>query len=437
MNNVIIWIIFLSLLNLAKTNYTFLGTNYFKQQIEYDSYNRKQRIPIILGTSELSNTYFEFIMKFKNIKYISIIKVTCYANGTKEANLSLVDNRNVDEYDKCIQGYCLIDGLKLSGIYLYINNSLIVTTGNEMVDIDSDFEMDLNPGKYGLKMAENIIIFRQVNSFNRKGKYVSFLFHGLNSIPEKEIAEIIFEVIPLMEGIIYLNEPIYANCSLLNKEKTKNVSYKCKLEMSEEFNSLAVISSKDVSNIPNDRILIDPSLTDEGIKSGRIFNYSNQDFAKIIPPIISINNIHPKEEGKVIINMTSSDDLEVDNDIFIIPLGLPVGVELICNISKSKAIETIISECFIDGIINEEIIAFEQMRIIKGKKELFVLLNFMTRELKFNCSKSLKEKAQEKLKLTLSFRQAFFSPQDNTYFHLCIYESNPEFNPKRLKIERN
>ena len=178
--------------------------------------------------------------------------------------------------------------------------------------------------------------------------------------------------------------------------------------MSEEFNSLAVISSKDVSNIPNDRILIDPSLTDEGIKSGRIFNYSNQDFAKIIPPIISINNIHPKEEGKVIINMTSSDDLEVDNDIFIIPLGLPVGVELICNISKSKAIETIISECFIDGIINEEIIAFEQMKIIKGKKELFVLLNFMTRELKFNCSKSLKEKAQEKLKLTLSFRQAFF-----------------------------
>ena len=48
------------------------------------------------------------------------------------------------------------------------------------------------------------------------------------------------------------------------------------------------------------------------------------------------------------------------------------------------------------------------MRIIKGKKELFVLLNYMTRELKFNCSKSLKEKAQEKLKLTLSFRQAFF-----------------------------
>ena len=277
-----------------------------------------------------------------------------------------------------------------------------------MVDIDSDFEMDLNPGKYGLKMAENIIIFRQVNSFNRKGKDVFFLFHGLNSIPENEIKEIIFEVIPLMEGVIYLNEPKYANCSLLNKEKTKNVSYKCKLEMSEEFNSLAVISSKDVSNIPNDRILIDPSLTDEGIKSGRIFNYSNQDFAKIIPPIISINNIHPKEEGKVIINMTSSDDLEVDNDIFIIPLGLPVGVELICNISKSKAIETIISECFIDGIINEEIIAFEQMRIIKGKKELFVLLNFMTRELKFNCSKSLKEKAQEKLKLTLFFRQAFF-----------------------------
>ena len=176
MNNVIIWIIFLSLLNLAKTNYTFLGTNYFKQQIEYDSYNRKQRIPIILETSELSNTYFEFIMKFKNIKYGSIIKATCYANGTKEANLSLVDNRNVDEYDKCIQGYCLIDGLKLSGIYLYINNSLIVTTGNEMVDIDSDFEIDLNPGKYGLKMAEDIIIFRQVNSFNRKGKDVFFYF---------------------------------------------------------------------------------------------------------------------------------------------------------------------------------------------------------------------------------------------------------------------
>ena len=123
MNNVIIWIIFLSLLNLAKTNYTFLGTNYAQQTIEYAPVSRNHKQSIILGTSNLFNTYFVFAMSLKHFEYGSIFQTTCYVNGTKEANLSLVDNRNVDEYDKCIQGYCLIDGLKLSGIYLYINNS--------------------------------------------------------------------------------------------------------------------------------------------------------------------------------------------------------------------------------------------------------------------------------------------------------------------------
>ena len=178
MNTTIIWLLLLSLLNIVKTNYTFLGTNYAHQTSEYDPIYGRQIQPIILGTSELFNTYFQFRMKLKHVDYDSILKTTCYANGTKEANLSLTDNRFGDEYEKYIQGYCLMNELKLPGKYLYINNSLIVTTGNEMVDIDSDFEMDLNPGKYGLKMAENIIIFRQVNSFNRKGKGVSFLFHG-------------------------------------------------------------------------------------------------------------------------------------------------------------------------------------------------------------------------------------------------------------------
>lgn len=60
----------------------------------------------------------------------------------------------------------------------------------------------------------------------------------------------------------------------------------------------------------------------------------------------------------------------------------------------------------------------------------------MTKELKFNCSKSLKEKAEEKLNLTLSFRQARFS-EGSKFFHLDIHESDPEFNPKGLKIEKN
>ena len=50
-------------------------------------------------------------------------------------------------------------------------------------------------------MNENIIIFRQVNSFNQKDKDVSFIFHGLNINPENEIETIILEVEPLIGGI--------------------------------------------------------------------------------------------------------------------------------------------------------------------------------------------------------------------------------------------
>ena len=185
MNTTIIWLLLLSLLNIVKTNYTFLGTNYAQQTIEYDPVSRNQKQSIILGTSELFNTYFVFTMSLKQIEYGSILKAACYVNGTKEANLSLTDNRFLDKYEKYIQGYCLMNELKLPGKYLYINNSLIVTTGKENADIDSNFEIDLNPGKYGLKLNENIIIFRQVNSFNQKDKDVSFIFHGLNINPEK------------------------------------------------------------------------------------------------------------------------------------------------------------------------------------------------------------------------------------------------------------
>ena len=424
MNTTIIWLLLLSLLNIVKTNYTFLGTNYAQQTIEYEPVSRNHKQSIILGTSDLFNTYFVFVMSLKHFEYGSILQTTCYVNGTKEANLTLTDNRFGDKYEKYIQGYCLMNELKLSGKYLYINNSLIVATGKENVNIDSNFEIDLNPGKYGLKLNENIIIFRQVNSFNQKDKDISFIFHGLNIIPENEIETIILEVEPLIGGIGVQKELINVNCSLLNKAKTKNVSYKCQLELNSPFNSLRIISSKEVSNIPRDIYLSNPFETDKRIKSGIIVNYSNPDVAKVIPPIISVNNIRQGEEGKVIIDMTSSDDLEIENDTFTIPLGLPVGVELFCNISKVKANETIISECFIDGIIDEEIIAFETMRIMKGKKELFILMNYISKKLKFNCSKSLKEKAEEKLNLTLSFRQALSYGAKYNYFTLYIFESN-------------
>ena len=396
MHSAIIWLLLLSLINFAKTNYTFLGTNYARQTSKYELPDNKQRHPVILGTSNLFNTCFYFSMNIKNVDYGSIVKLECDVNGTKEANLSLTDNRFGDKYEKYIQSYCLMIELKLSGKYTYVNNSLNAYSGKEKVDIDSDFEMDLNPGIYGLKLNENLILYRQVNSFNQKDNVTSFLFHGLNAFSENELETIIFEV--QIFGLSIQTKLINVNCSLLNKNKTKNVSYKCQLETNITIYSLRIISSKDVSNIPKDIFLSNPFEIDKRIKSGAIVNYSNPELATIVPPIISINNIFPGEEGKVIINMISSDDLDIENDTFTIPLELPYLVELLCNISKSKANEAIISECFIDGIINEEIIAFEHMRIMKKEKELFVLLNYMSKEQKFNCTKFTKRKSRRKIK---------------------------------------
>ena len=83
MNTTIIWLLLLSLLNIVKTNYTFLGTNYAQQTIEYEPVSRNHKQSIILGTSDLFNTYFVFVMSLKHFEYGSILQTTCYVNGTK------------------------------------------------------------------------------------------------------------------------------------------------------------------------------------------------------------------------------------------------------------------------------------------------------------------------------------------------------------------
>ena len=266
------------------------------------------------------------------------------------------------------------------------------------------------------KRASIAISFRQINKFNYDSGTITFMLFTLISANLNKGHQI-----KLLVNLIKMNGEREDHFTEITCVLQQDVTYldqsiqgdfQCILSgLEEEYYSLRLFGSNDISGIPDDEVALDPVLTSEAIKKNKLLDYSlveNQSIDKI-PAGFTISNI--KEEacrtnGIFIIEGTLSKDIE--NELsFSIPLTFPDGIKANCNILDRKKGQSQIS-CQVDRAIENSNIAFEKIIIKDGIQEILNLEGFSSKEI-ISCSNGLLLATEEKIEnVKVSFRQVSY-----------------------------
>ena len=239
------------------------------------------------------------------------------------------------------------------------------------------------------------MLYTLISANLNKGHQIKLLVNLIKASGEREdrTTEI---TCALQQEVTYLDQSVQGD-------------FKCILSsLEEEYYSLRLISSNDISGIPDDEVALDPVLTREAIKKNKLLDYSlveNQSIDKI-PAGFTPNNIKEqtcRTNGKFIIEGTLSKDIE--NELsFSIPLTFPDGIKANCGFLNRKKGPSQIS-CQVDRSIEDSNIVFEKIIIKDGIVEILNLDGFSTKEI-ISCSNGLLLAIQEKTEsVKVSFRQ--------------------------------
>ena len=411
--------------------------SYTITELDWTSYideaTSKIRFNFTYETNDEMDKNTEFTLELQEDDYLEKVKARCFierANTeTRRLSASTLNKRKLQMDEE--KGYCLLDIPFHSGSYYPLfqikdasrNVKIEVMEGGLMVNLKGRQTLD--------------ICFRQVNSLIKSENENSFNFYGVTPISLNLGYKIFFETkLILNNGSKSVNN-ITVNCTLI-KEAEKNESiydmqadFKCIFNADEDFESLEIIDSNIVGGFPIDKVLLNPVLTDNAIRQGRLFNCSEENTPKKIYNAAVTKMSQLEQNGKVKINAYFKGQTE--SGFVTIPLVYPQGVNFICIVPKKtdQNISTINLECLIDGLINNEIPIFGKNLLMDEGKELFVLHEFIqTYELSgFYSTKTLKERAEEKLGKTLTFRQISDSTPraySKTEIHFVLYIFNTD-----------
>ena len=247
----------------------------------------------------------------------------------------------------------------------------------------------------------------------QEGNAITFFFYGLTT---SKIAaeETIFILVNLIdnEGVREEDESKFS-CIIQkevspNEGETVQADFKCIVDgLTNNYYSLRFNSSEYISGIPSEEILLDPKLTTEVIERGELLDYSLEE-NKGQDKIPSVFNVESVEQDTCLNNgqliITGSLSKEVSTDIsFKIPLGYPTGTELTCSFLTKEVKSSQIS-CKVDRDFNEKQISSEQTIVKDGLVEILVIKS-ITSESPISCSNGLLMESEEKVKVTISFRQ--------------------------------
>jgi hypothetical protein len=182
--------------------------------------------------------------------------------------------------------------------------------------------------------------------------------------------------------------------------------FKCTLTgLKEEYYSLRFNHSDFISGIPNDEVLLNPVLTEEAIKLGKILDYSlpeNKGEDKIPSSFISLNIKDNCDHGKLIIEGTLNK--AVNNKLkFDLPLTYPEGVSMLCSLTSFEAGPSSII-CRVDREINSQPILIEQTTITNEGEQILVITGIISKN-SITCENGLLRETEEKLKIGISFRK--------------------------------
>ena len=136
-----------------------------------------------------------------------------------------------------------------------------------------------------------------------------------------------------------------------------------------EYYTFIFNSSKYIAGIPQDKILLNPFLTEKYIALGKILDYSNS--TKIAPSFnpTSINAPNCKNNGTFEIRGTLLSDLNDDIN-FELTFSNPINITASCSLTKGKKGEEKSIECQTNENIDTNKIIIAQNTILSNKKEL-------------------------------------------------------------------
>ena len=265
------------------------------------------------------------------------------------------------------------------------------------------------------KKAEIFISFRQLNLFKISGTIITFNLYTL--ITQEILAG---EILKLNVNLIGKNgmeeEAKEVECtlqddvSLEDTESAKQGSFQCKLEgidETQEYTSLRLNSTDNITGVPEDETLLNPVLTEEAIKNNEIKDCSKD---ASIPPTFYFDSIEKDDcaqSGQFLIKGSLSEEKSIAAK-FTIPLTYPEGTSISCTYETDGIL------CVGDENINGTIIT-EQTIISNGADELFIFPNISESDV--ICKNGLEIKAEEKTQVDISFRQVSHIELINTTFY--------------------
>ena len=305
---------------------------------------------------------------------------------------------------------CYFDKPKEDTDLHYLENSLIVPKNYK----DNIKILESTLIVHGQKCLSNEILdkkisFRQLSHFEQVGKTINFWFYTISrGFFEKGYTIEIYIYLKLLNGKKEEKERKVI-CKLQEEVDPEDIigqsDYKCSIEgLTKQYSLLIFSKSTYISDIPDNETLLDPLLTDNAIKEGKLIDYSLPENKEKIPTFFStfsLSSSNCANEGKIIIGGISYGKPITKTVKVEIPLSHPRGVKASCLIEKAENLKEF--ECELLDEITDELLIIEQ-RTIKVNGEDFLLIGGVMSDL-MTCINSKKYKLENNLNKSFFFRQ--------------------------------
>ena len=264
------------------------------------------------------------------------------------------------------------------------------------------------------KKFNSKLSFRQANKFkfDKNNKKVTFVIAAFTNGPVKKNEEITVDVSLIGPLDTNSTEAICKIGKDISSSKPKEpVTLECEVKnlgSDVEVLSLDIEDSQNMTNIPEDPKLKNPSKTDDLISSNEVEEAKDTDPALPNFNATNINAIGSIETGVFLIEGQPLDDIVKD---FVFNITLVTGETTICKLPKTPKSNNVSIECELDGTLEKTKIMIPETTVKCGYKELFNL-NKIASKREVSCANGKLKKKDKKKNSKISFRQiSHFKPE--------------------------
>ena len=257
-----------------------------------------------------------------------------------------------------------------------INESYEDLLSNEADLSDTTLSVEIDRGKSDIRLS-----FRQVSGFNLNA--FTFNFFGLTTKDIPADFSFIF-MIYYITGTGKGDKKVEATCTIKNPvtlsgSPMAQADFTCTFPETEGLVSIEIASCDGVAGLPFfDYTLLNPKLTDDGIKSGALKDKSNMPIPSFATVDMNSFNFGSVSEGTFTFKLTVDSlptEIKPDQTFVLFFNGIKFGFTIISIEGKVLSFDVKIF-----GKINNQPIAFEQTVVTINGIEAFVIPGFLTEE---------------------------------------------------------